>query len=790
MIHWEQLLQDLRFGIRGLVRHRGWTAIALITLALGIGANSAVFSIVDAVLLHPVPYPEPDRFVQIVQSITLHNRPPMTASPSVAMAQLSTARLKTLDDVEAFAISPMTQLRGDEPRVVRVAAITPGLPRLAGVPVLLGRGITPNDVTTAARVVVLSEAVWRREYHADPTVPGTMVTLDGNTYTVVGVLAGRLQLLAWTGASQADLFTPLKLTGRSAGLLNVIGRLHPGASTVAAGREVETMSAPERDRDPSTHATVVRPADLVRFKSSLLALWAAVGLVLLIACANVAHLLMARGTSRRREIAIRTALGAQRGRLARQLVLEGLLLSSAGAVLGAAFGFLALRAIVAARPTQIDAISAATMDRRTLLAMIALTLVTGVVFGTISMLQVGPRSLARRLRAGAGVIDGHLAGRVRGILVVTEMAIATTLLLGALLLARNLMLRQRESPGFDPANLYAVDVPVTASEPAGSKRLAGSLLESIRAIPGVDAVSAAFAAPPAAMGMLSSVYADGDPAAHPSSLMLSNAVSPNFFELVGLPLQAGRTFRDSSASSSEVIVSASTAKKLWPGAPALGRRLRFDPAQPWLVVVGIAADLTTSGQLTAPGTPMFYLPLSDLGNARLLVRTAAGVDVIPSIRRRLVQIDPHLPPAVVTSLRAELDRRLAPSRFTALLLTLFAGIAVVLSAIGLYGVLAYTVARRTSDIGIRIALGANGAQIVRDVTMHGLALSFSGALLGLGGAFWTTRVIADSIDKIPRMDPWSFAAAALLIALITAAACIVPARRALAVDPMTAIRAE
>ena len=796
--------QDLRFALRSSTRQKGWTAIAVLTLALGIGANTAVFSVVNSLLLHPLPYPELDRVAIVFQEPTEGNSTGMrvSISPPPGFVREWRASARTLEGVEPFATTDMG-LRQDDgvPAVVHAAAVTPGFMRFAGVRPLLGRNFLPSDVAEGGRVVMLAEPTWRARFGADPAILGTALTLDGKPYTVVGVAPAALQLPRLR-QDATDLWVPLDLARDGMGL-EVIARLREGATIEAAARELDSLAVRSESGAPGGMSSrfrtrLVSPREMVGFRDSLLMLAGAVALVLLIACANVAHLLLARAASRQRELAVRAALGAGRGRLLRQLLTESLVLAAAGCAGGLVVGWVGLQLIVAARPASFAELGAVRMEPVVLLVAAAVSVVTGVLFGLVGGLQSARHGTHEALKAGATSVSGaRRQQRLRSALVVSEIALSTTLLVGATLLVRSVMHLQSTDLGFDARNLYGVQASLHRGpdgRPVGQDAFHDALLPRLRAIPGVREVTLAGSAPPGRSFMIGALHVEGRPAPPPgtTAYVPFNPVSADFFRFMGIPLLQGTTFTDTSAAAAQVIVNEGMARKHWPGESALGKRLKvsFDESGSWLTVVGVVADARTGGVTSDPADPVFYTPVGRAFSLTALVRTSGTGDPLTHLRTTAASIDPNLPPPMVMSVEDAVTQGIARPRFTMLLLAVFAVLALVLSAVGLYGVMAYAVAQRTREIGIRIALGATRRTIARAVIGQGALLACTGVAAGMLAAAWGTQLLQKMLYGVERTDALSFAAGAAVLLATALLACVVPMNRAVRVDPQIAMRAE
>jgi len=797
--------QDLGFAWRTLRRQKGWTAVAVITLALGIGANAAMFSIVNHVLLHPIPYPHADRIGLVFQSPSEGTG----NTGGVSVRILSMGRQvaawrehnRSFEQLEPYIATDVTVERPDAaPAVAASAAVLPSFVRLTGHGPILGRMYTVDEARQDAGVVLISEGMWRRDFGAAPEVLGKSLRVDDRPLTIIGVMPGGVQLPR-VSDNTTDLWLPLDLARRDDDGAMAVGLLRPGVSREAAARDLDAITARMQDATqgkPRFRATIMAPGEMVSYSQSLVLLSVAVGLVLLIACSNVAHLLLARAAGRQREMAIRTALGAGTGRLFRQLLTESLLLSLAGCAGGLLVGWTGLKLVIATRPEQLNDLSTARMDTTTLLVAIALALVSGVVFGAIGAVQARRHSTHESLKAGAlsaSATRSH--GRLRALLVATEMALSTMLLVGASLLSRSVIHLQTMDAGFDTEGLYSVRVSLPQERYKSNEARAAffeRLTERARGLPGVTAVTAAGAAPPTMSFTIGALQIEGqpDPAPGTTALIASNGVRPNFFQVMGIRLVEGTTLTDTSASSRQVIVNEGFARKEWPGRSALGKRLRivYQGRGEWSTVVGVAANAYLSGLTRQASDPLLYGPPSTMFSPSLVLRTTSTANLLPALGAIVRDVDAHLPPPQMTSADRAMRDSIARPRFTMFLLLTFTLIAVALAAIGLYGVLAYTVAQRTREIGIRVALGATRQRVARMVLSQGLVLALAGGAVGLLAARAGVQLLGSLLYGVEQTDATSFVLSAAVLLLIAVVACVVPVRRALAVDPLLAIRAD
>ena len=798
----DAFVQDVRFAFRTLGRQKGWTAVAILTLALGIGANTAVFSVVNSLLLHPLPYPNADRITVIFQEPSQGNSTGINVmvTPRPAIVRAWRNGSHSFEAIEGYNTTDMTlRPRDGSSAIVHAASILPSFPRFAGQQPLIGRTFTAAEQSEKAPVVLLGESIWRSRFGSDAGVLGTTITLDEAPYTIIGVMPAAFRLPRLM-QEITDVWLPLDMRQEDQGL-SVIGRLRAGVTPAAATRELDTLTVRADRAQKSTVSfttKLVPPSQMVGFRDSLLMLTAAVALVLLIACANVAHLLLARAAARQRELAIRAALGAGRARLFRQLVTESLVLAGAGCLGGLVVGWVGLRALVALRPDTLSELSMARIDTTALLVTIALAIATGIVFGVVGAIQSARHSTHESLKAGTlSASDTRRHNHLRSLLVVTEMALSATLLVGATLLVRSVIRLQTMDPGFDPVGLYGFQVNLPEKSyktPAARETFYRELATRARSIPGVEGVTIAAGAPPSRSFLIGALEIEGEapPAAGTTSFLDFNTVEPAYFRLMGIRLVEGTTFTDTTSSSREVIVNEGMARKHWKNGSAVGKRLRvaFNSSGEWMTIVGVAANASTGGLTSEASAPMLYMTTGERYRPALLVRARNGASPLAPLRGLVASMDRGLPPQNVTDIEAAMRDSIAGPRFTMLLLMSFTVLALALAAVGLYGVMSYAVSQRTREIGIRIALGATRRNIARAVVGRGVLLAAIGIAIGLVGAQWATKLIERMLYGIPRTDAVSFIAGSIVLFLTALLACIVPMRRAVAIDPLIAMRSE
>ena len=804
------LWQDLRYGLRVMWKNPGFTAVAVMALALGVGVNTAVFSVANAVLLRPLPYAEPERLVILSQS-----------TPTARQAGFSVAdfldfreQAGSFEHCAAF-YTEMVNFGGGAQgtRQVPFSFVTSDFFDTLGVRPALGRNFTPEeDRPGAPQVVIISQRVWREQFGADPRVVGQRVTLDGRPFEVAGVAPEGFHFY-----ENVELWLPLgqwtkKWERSSHYSLSAVARLKDGVTFEQAEAEVETIAARLSQQYPETNAQMgasltpiyedtvggVRPA----FRVLILA----VGFVLLIACVNVANLLLARATAREREIAVRSALGASRWRIARQLLTESVLLALVGGGLGVLLAVWGVDLVTAAGGADIPRLAepgALGLDRNVLGFSLLISLVAGLGFGLAPALQATRAELVTALKEGGRGSGASRGRRLRDALVVGEVAMTLVLLVGAGLLVKSLVRLRGVSLGYNPEHVLTVGVSLpraTYKTDADVARFGQSAVESARTLPGVEHLAASYPLPVYGMawGMFYSV--EGEPPPEPGKfpLVQTAAVGPGFFPTMQIPLTQGREFTDADTADSEpvVIVDETLARRHWPGENPVGKRLTVKDDRP-RTVVGLAGAVRNFGLADAPH-PQIYIPhaqqladSSPMPFVYLSLRTKGDPEALASaVKARVESVDRDAAISAIRPMDELLDRQVARERFAVLLMEIFAGLALALAAVGLYGVISYSVTQRTQEIGVRMALGAQTRDILRMIVGQGVALTLAGIGVGIAGAFALTRLMSGMLYGVEAHDPLTFASVAALVAAVALLASYVPARRATKVDPMVALRYE
>jgi predicted permease len=790
--YFADLRQDLSFALRTLRRDIGWTSVTLATLALGIAATTAVFSAVSSLLLHAVAYPSPDRVVLAFQQPMKGNN---TGVNVTIIPELKVLRAwktaKSLETLEAYGSQTMELKTTGEPAKLQVQHVEPTFPKFAGGQPMLGRMFGDEEARSDAHVAVLGEGAWRTRFGGERSAIGKTITLDDSIYTIIGVLPARVQPPV-VGATPIDIWLPLNITQAEGGAL-AVGRIRPGVSEAVAERELDTLTARATGGKLAMRTVLTTPAKRVSFRDSLVLLAAAVALVLLVACANVAHLLMARASTRGRELAIRVALGAGQGRVFRQLLTESVVLALAGGAIGVAGGWLGLRAIIGLRPASLQSLAAAHLDATTLEVALAVTIITSIVFGLLGALQTSRASTFDTLK---GTARSSTRPRGRQILVITEMALSATLVVGAAMLVRSVSNLQHADLGYDTRGLYGLTLEAPRGHFGGAANAAAMrrrVVDRIRAMPGVTAVALASSPPGWFSFRIGRLEIDGEPnpAMPATSFNAVMQVGSGYFATMGTRLVAGAGFTDTTDAAGQVILNENFVRKQWHGQSAIGKRIRISSKgdEPWLTVVGVAQETQTAGPMQESTAPLIYSAAADSDAHAIMFRTTQTADLLPRVKALVASMDPGVT-TNLNDIQGIVDRSIAAPKFVMLLLTVFTVLALMLAAVGLYGVMAHTVAQRTREIGIRVALGAPRSLIARGVIVAGVWLALIGMLIGGAVSMWGTKLIESQLFGVAARDPASMIAASVVLFAVAIVACVVPARRALAVDPMTAIRAD
>ena len=799
----DTVVQDLRYAARTLTKQRGFTAIAIVCLALGIGVNTVIFSCLNAILLRPFPYAEPNALVVVTEGLLRQGQTGGTALSYPDFVDYAAAT-KSFVSMGAYASRTFTLTGMVEPERVEGARVSASMFPTLGIAPARGRGLLPaDDREGAPRVALISDGLWERRFGRDPHVVGRAIEIDGGPATIVGVMPPDVRF-----PGRADLWLP---HARSAGAerdnhyLRGIGRLAPGSTLSGARAELETIGRQLATRYPDTNqgwapnATTLRDAEVGDIRPVLLIMQAAVTFVLLIACANVANLLMARGSSRHREIAIRTTLGAARGRIIRQLLTESLMLALAAGLLGTLMAGWGLDIVTAMLPDSLPSWMHFAIDARVLVFTLLISLATGIVFGLMPALQVSKPDLTDSLKDGArGAGVGRRSRQLRSVLVVVEVSLSMVLLIGASLMMKSFLQLQSVDPGFDYRRSLAMQISFTgASYDSVSARQAtlDRVVTEIAALPGVTGAAAVSLTPLTSANATTGFFVDGETLApdkaHGAEI---RSITPEYFRALKIGLVRGRTFTSQEMMDGALVtvVNQTLASRYWPNEDPLGKRMRWGVTtdDPLLTIVGVVADVKQR-QLGAPLQSQMYVPYAQYPyrTMSLLVATAGDPGALAAaVRAKVRDLAPGLPLYGLETMRDVYTRSVWQQRLYGTLFTSFAAIALMLAAAGVYSVIAYSVTQRLHEIGVRMALGAQRGDVFRRVVSGGARLAFIGVAIGTLGALATTRVLSTLLFGVSPTDPFVFGGMASLLLATALIASYLPARRAASLDPVNALR--
>ncbi len=805
------LLQDLRYGFRMLLKSPGFTLVAIIALALGIGANTAIFSVVNAVLLRSLPFPEPERLASI-NAVNVKKGGDDLSGASPADFLDWKAQTNSFAALTAYSGGSVNLTGGEAPEQFEGARVADDFFEVFGVRPLIGRTILPEEnVIRANRVIVLSHRLWQRRFGGDSSIVGKTLTIGGKPTMVIGIMPPDFKQPAYAEAWTPLLMDSGELKGRESRYFTVAARLKPGVSMEQAQSEMNLITGRleaqyrESNEGWGVRLMPLHEQGIAQIRKALLIMLGAVAFVLLIACVNVANLMLARATARHREVAIRTALGATRGRLVRQLLIENLLLALMGGAAGLLLALWGVDAITKLVPQdwRFPRLEESRIDASVLLFTLGLSVLTGLIFGLLPALKASSTNVYESLKdAGRGASAGLKLQRVRGLLVVSEIALTLLLLAGAGLLVKSLLRLQHVDPGFNSQNVLVLYV----NPPHSQKYLQDDqrallyqhILEQSATIPGVESVAASSGPPLASFGLNFPFFIEGRAAsAGDKQEAFYNSISPGYFKTLGIPLKAGREFteRDGKDTMPVVIINETMARRLFPDEDPIGKRIKIKHYMSEPVsheIVGVAGDAKQMSLGDEVGIEMYVSHLQNPWlSSVIVVRTRTDpASIIPAMRRAVAAVDKDLPVTNVKTMEELFSESVAQPRFYTLLLTVFASVALILAAVGIYGVMSYAVTQRTHEIGIRIALGAQTSDVLRLVVGQGLILTLIGIGSGLIAALALTRVMASLLFDVSSTDPLTFAVISLLLVSIALLACYIPARRATKVDPMIALRYE
>ena len=798
----ETLLRDIRYGVRSLLKRPGFTAIALVALALGIGANTAIFSLVNAVLLRPLPFAEPDRLVWVWGNIKNGgNRASVSPLDFLDYRQQNST-------FEEFAASMQLRLNytgGSEPERLEANGVTGNYFQALGAKPAFGRTfLLENEKPGNDQVAVLSYSFWQKRFVGDPAIINKAITLDGRSFAVLGVMPPDFSM-----PRAADVWVPMNfdihpgMKQRKAHFLRPIGRLKAGVTMAQAQADTDAIARRLEEQYPESNSgwnlrlVSLREQLVGNTRPTLFILFGAVGFVLLIACANVANLLLVRAAGRQKEIAVRTALGAGRWRIVRQMITESVLLALVGGALGTLLALWGVEVLVALSAESLPSTAHVGIDATVLGFTLLVSLLTGVLFGLAPAVRTMKLDLNESLKEGGrSGSEGAHRNRTRNVLVVLESAVAVVLLIGAGLLVRSLLRLQDTSPGFDPSNVLTMGVNLPGEKydaPEKSARFFSELENRVAGLPGVESV-----------GLVSELPLSGQPNDMPYTVegrppvSIDQAfdddfrrVNTDYFKALGIPFLRGRNFTEQEVreGAKVVIISDLLARQVFPNEEPLGKRLIMSFGNTAFEIIGIVGDIRHRALESNPAAAM-YMPAYE-GSMNVVIRSKGDpASLAAAVRKEVLQIDPNQPVADVRTMEQWLDRAVAGPRYRTTLLGLFALVALALASTGIYGVMSYSVSQRTHEIGVRMALGARRLDVLRLVVRQGMTLVIIGVALGLAGAFALTRLMASLLFGVTAKDPFTFVAVSALLTLVAFVACYLPARRATKVDPLVALRYE
>ncbi len=802
----QSLFQDLRYGARMLLKKPGFTVVAVITIALGIGANTAIFSVVNAVLLRPLPFEDPARLVMVWENHQGRGGPEREwLSP--ADFEDWRAQNGVFTNLAAMNNWGPTLTGSAEPEPLVGASVSHDMFALLRREPSIGRSfLAEEDQRGAPNVVVLSNELWQRRFGSDRGIIGKAISLDGANVTVVGVMPAGFKFPV---IPNTELWRPLRPTinpscQRGCLVLRAIARLKPGVSFERASADLSTIAQRLEGEYPESNSKVgallvpLQEQLVGNMRRPLMVLLGAVGFVLLIACANIANLMLARGKTREREIAIRAALGASRARVVRQLLSESGLLVLVGGTLGLLLAFWLLRLFTGLGPAGAPRFDEVGIDGRVILFTLGTAILTGLIFGLLPALNVSRPDLNNSLKEGKGSVDGARGGRLRGALVIAEMALALMLLIGGGLLMKSFLLLQSVDPGFNPDRVLTLNLFLNRTQYPESPQLRNfyaQVLDRLKTTPGAQSVAAISTLPLSGNNTDTSFLIEGQPPPPPNQAPVAwfSSVSPDYFRTMELRMVKGRVFtdRDDENAPLVVVISETMARRYWPNQEPLGKRIGRGPDR-WREIVGVVKDVKHFG-LDSDTPPSMYFPLRQVParGMTLLVRTAGPPSSItPALRTGIWSIDRNLAIAQVSTMNELVASSITQQRFILVLLGCFAVLALVLAAVGIYGVMSYAVTQRTHEIGIRMALGARSTNVLGLVLKGGMMLAVIGAAIGVAGAFALTRLMSTLLFGVTPTDTATFIGLPVGLLAVALLACYLPARRATKVDPLTALRYE
>jgi len=800
----DSIIKDIRYGVRGLLKRPGFTAIALVALALGIGANTAIFSLVNAVVIRPLPFPDPDRLVWVYGNIRNGGSRASVSPPDFLDYR---SQNKTFEQFAASGTQPLSvNLTGSgEPERLFASAVTGNYFDTFGISPAIGRTFTiDNEKPGSDQVTVLSHAFWQKRFGGDTDIVGKTITLDSKSYQVLGVMPAGVSF-----PQSAELWIPMSFDGdpdmkvRKAHFLRPIGRLKPGVTLTQAQADTDMIAGrleqqfPESNTGWNLRLLSLREQLVGGTRTMLFVLFGAVGFVLLIACANVANLLLVRAAARQKEIALRTALGASRLRIIRQMLTESLLLSILGGALGALLAVWGVQLLVTLSADSLPPTVNVTIDPNVLAFTFVISILTGLLFGLAPAFRTAKVNLIDSLKDGARGAEGTLRNRTRSLLVVFESAIAVVLLIGAGLLVRSLIALQRVDPGFDSNNVLTLRIDLPRQKYAGEGKPAKFFEEletRISSIPGVQTVGLITELPMS--GQLNDLpfTVEGRPPVTVDQAFDADfrLVNQHYFNALHIPLLRGRNFTEQEVRERKpvTLVSQQLVDTVFPNEDPMGKRLISAIGGTAFEIIGVVGDIRHRS-LQRPPFAAMYFPTLNSNRMNLVVRTQNDpLSIVGAVRQQVQALDRDQPISAVKRMSDWVDSSVSSQRYSTTLLAAFAVLAMILAATGIYGVMSYTAAQRTHEIGVRMALGARRFDVLKLVVRQGMLLTLVGVILGLTGAFALTRVMQSLLFGVTAKDPFTFAVVAALLSAVAFIACLVPALRATRVDPLIALRYE
>ena len=807
------LLQDARFSLRMLWKKPGFTLVVMLALALGIGANTAIFSVVNTVLLRPLPYKNSEQLIWLQEKNQSADISEETLSPPNYLDWKTQS--ESFEDMGAFASTRFTLTSGaGEPERINAAFVADGFFSVLKAEPRLGRTFTPEeDKPGNGRVIILSSALFERRFGSDPSIIGNSITINGSPYTVVGVMPKDFMSPKPDDRRPPEAWAPLAVdysqANRRGDYLNVVARLKPGTTVEQARAEMVAITQRLEQQYPNTNtgwSPIVMPLHerfVGNVRPALMVLLGAVCFLLLIACANVANLLLARSTARQKEIAIRSALGARRGRIIQQLLTESVMLGVTGGALGLLFAFWGIGVLTSLSPGRIPRVGEIDVDARVLLFTLGVSLLTGIVFGLLPALQASNPNLNETLKEGGrSSLEGRSGGRLRSVLAVTEVALALVLLIGAGLMARSFLRLQDVNPGFDAHRVLTLGLFLPTTKYKDGPAIVAfynELLSKAESLPGVVSAGAIDTLPLDVGGNVLGFVIENRLPQTPGDNTADaehRVVSREYFGTMGIPLLRGRLFegQDGPDAPRAIVINQTMANRYFPGEDPLGKRINLGNPQssPWLTIVGIVSDTRHEGLSSEPYSQMYAIHTQTPRRALNLVLRSSGdpMSLVSAIRSRVAEVDSDLPLSNVRTMEQILSESILRPRFNMTLITIFAVVAMMLASVGVYGVISYSVSQRTHEIGVRIALGAHSRDIFKMVVGQGLKLALVGVGAGVIAAFALTRLMAGLLYGVEATDPLTFVGISAGLTAIVIIASYVPALRATKVDPMISLRYE